>query len=509
MTGAELALTLQSDETGLSRGSSSYESAHSSSQPVVSASPFLPVSKQAVVKKAELARPPSRARPPLPSSDTFLPRKPAKVAAPQSKAGCADSNGLLGSAKCGPSTAVLLPVQSAVPSKVTGDQPVDSAICCSSRAATDAPSAEAAAKTGGAKDNGIHSTAQLFLPAADSLPDASVSGCCMVTTAESSAAEQPQEQPCSAQADRQPSKHAATQKQNNRPSTAGSKQGGTSPFDRRLALLHKGLPTHVPVPDPSRPPSRARRLSTQPSMLHLPSGLSQSACMLPSISSADAADIPLQPVTSSSEEAAGASCSQDHSTGACTGSPPWKPGSTQPVTEGTAAAAAAEGADLHDKGTVLTLSKPSSPTSVLPTAGLGDTTYNSFHGLADAYPELYKQAAAAGRAHKSNSRALQSVVGETLKGNPDLWKQQLKSAYTVCNDRLMQDAVSCCLCAVSPRAQAGQAPMLPVIGTLPWATHNLVQKGRKSGHASALMVLILAALVCKLPANSLDGDPPL
>ncbi len=504
MISAALAVTLQSDDTGLSRGSSSYESAHSSSQPIVTASTLLPVSKQAVVKKAELARPPSRARPPLPTSDTFLPRKPAKAAALESVAGCEDSNLLLSPAECCTSTAVLLPVQSAGPSKVAGDQLVDSAQCCSSRAATDAPSAEAAATKAGDKDN--DSTAQLSLPATDLLPDASVSGRCMVTTAEPSAIEQQQEQPCSAQAGRQPSKHAAIQKQNSRPSTAGSKQGGTSPFDRRLALLHKGLPTHVPVPNPSRPPSRARRLSTQPSFLSLPSGLSQSACMLPSISSADAAsaaaaEVPLQAASSSSEQAAGTSCSQDHSTVAFTGSLPRKASSAQPATQTTAAAAAvAEGADLQDKGAVLTLSKPSSPTSVLPSAGLGDTTYNSFHGLADAYPELYKQAAAAGRAHKSNSRALQSVVGETLKGNPDLWKKQLKSAYTVCNDRLKQDAVSCCLCWVWARAQAGWAPMLLVKAH--WGTHkHFGQEGCKSGHAPALMVLMLAALVCKVPAN--------
>ena len=481
MTGAELAVTSQSDDTGLSRGSSSYESAHSSSQPVVSASTFLPVSNQAVVKKAELARPPSRARPPLPSSHTFLPRKPAKAAALESKAGCADLDGLLGPAKCAPSTAVLSPVQSAIPAYVAGDRPVDSAQCCSSTAATDPPSAEAVATKAGANYNGTHSTAQLSSPAADLLPHASVSGCCMVTTAEPTATKQQQEQPHSAQAGRQPSKHAAIQKQNSRPSTAGSKQGGTSPFDRRLALLHKGLPTHVPVPDPCRPPSRARRLSTQPSLLSSPSGLSQSACMLPSISSADAAnapaaDVPLQAASSPSEQASGASCSHSKSTGACTGSLPRQASSIQPATEATAAAAAAaEGADLQDKHAVLTLSKPSSPTSVLPTVGLGDTTYNSFHGLADAYPELYKQAAAAGRAHKSNSRALQSVVGETLKGNPDLWKQQLKSAYTVCNDRLKQDAVSCCLCRVSSLAQARWAPMLPV--KMHWGTHkHFVQK---------------------------------
>ncbi|DBA88134.1 TPA: hypothetical protein ACH3X2_005129 [Trebouxia sp. C0005] len=426
---------------GLLRGSSAYESAHSSSQPVVSASTFLPVSKQALVKKAELARPLSRTRPPLPSSDIFLPRKPAKAAL-ESKAGCADSDGSFGPAKCGTGPAVLLPVQSAGPAYVADDQPADSAQCCSSRAVTDAPSAEAPAQKAGAKDNGIHSTAQLSLLAADLHPDASVSGCCMGTTAEPTAAGQQQEQPCSAQAGRQPPKHAAMQKQNSRPSTAGSKQNGTSPFDRRLALLHKGLPTHVPVPDPCRPPSRARRLSTQQTLLCAPPDLSQSACTLPCISSAveanaAAADIPLQAASSSSDQAAEASCSQDHSTGACTGGPPRKPGSTEPATEGPAAA---DGADLHDKGTVLILSKPSSPTSVLPSAGLGDTTYNSFHGLADAYPELYKQAAAAGRAHKSNSRALQSVVCETLKGNPDLWKQQLKSAYAACNDRLKQDA---------------------------------------------------------------------
>ncbi len=421
----------------------------------MTASTVLPVSKQAAVKKAELARPPSRARPPLPSSDTFLPRKPAKAAALESQAGCADSDGLLPPAKCSTDP---LSVQSAGASKVAGNQPLDPAQCSSSRAATEAPSAGAAATKAGAKDNGTHCTAQLSSLAADLLPDASVSGCCMVTTAEPSGTEQQQEQPCSVQAGRQPSKHAAIQTQNSRPSTAGSKQGRTSPFDRRLALLHKGLPTHVPVSDPSRPPNRARRLSTQPSLSPLLSGLRQSACMLPSITSADAAsaaaaDIPLQAASSSSEQASDASCLQNHSTSGCTGSLPRKASSTQPATEATTAAvavAAADGADLHDKGTGLTLSKPSSPTSVLPTAGLGDTTYNSFHGLADAYPELYKQAAAAGRAHKSNSRALQSVVGETLKGNPDLWKQQLKSAYTVCNDRLKQDAVSCCLCGVSP-----------------------------------------------------------
>jgi len=114
MISAALAVTLQSDDTGLSRGSSSYESAHSSSQPIVTASTLLPVSKQAVVKKAELARPPSRARPPLPTSDTFLPRKPAKAAALESVAGCEDSNLLLSPAECRTSTAVLLPVQSAM-----------------------------------------------------------------------------------------------------------------------------------------------------------------------------------------------------------------------------------------------------------------------------------------------------------------------------------------------------------------------------------------------------------
>ena len=90
------------------------------------------------------------------------------------------------------------------------------------------------------------------------------------------------------------------------------------------------------------------------------------------------------------------------------------------------------------------MNKPSSPTSVLPNQGglgVGDTTYHSSHGLADAYPELYKAAAAAGRAEKANSRALQCFVGDTLRGNPDLWRHQLKSAYTLCNDRLKRDAV--------------------------------------------------------------------
>lgn len=109
--------------------------------------------------------------------------------------------------------------------------------------------------------------------------------------------------------------------------------------------------------------------------------------------------------------------------------------------------AAAEHAGLGKRAS---LNKPSSPTSVLPSQGLGDTTYHSFHGLADAYPELYKAAAAAGRAQKANSRALQCFVGETLTGDPDLWKQQLKSAYTMCNDRLKHDAVG----------QASHCPLL-------------------------------------------------
>lgn len=45
----------------------------------------------------------------------------------------------------------------------------------------------------------------------------------------------------------------------------------------------------------------------------------------------------------------------------------------------------------------LNAAKPQSPTSVLPTADLLDTTYHSFYGLAEAYPELYQQAAVAGK----------------------------------------------------------------------------------------------------------------
>ena len=225
-----------------------------------------------------------------------------------------------------------------------------------------------------------------------------------------------------------------------RPSTSGSKpRPSTSSFDRRLALLHKGLPTHLPPPSAAtpRPASRSRRASIPSpapgSPTHHPSAEQRYPTSLlgshfPPTESTAAVDTAQQ---------GGSARSSTHAV-----SLPSEDAALHPPEQHTSAVvtptATAQQAGLG-KGAIL--NKPSSPTSVLPSQGLGDTTYHSFHGLAEAYPELYKAAAAAGRAQKTNSRALQCFVGETLKGNPDLWRQQLKSAYTMCNDRLKHDAV--------------------------------------------------------------------
>ena len=244
--------------------------------------------------------------------------------------------------------------------------------------------------------------------------------------------------------------------QASRPSTSGSKQGAVSCFDRRLALLHKGLPTHMPPPSAGPPstPFRSRRGPTQgvlanPS-LSLQAGLDPNPPSVPN---------PRQPQSS---QAAGAA-QQAHTSNAATCLLPLQAAMLLPeqhastlahpvataaaATAGGASASAAAAAASAAVAEALLLSKeaslhkPCSPTSVLASTGLGDTTYHKFHGLADAYPDLYQAAAAAGKAHKASSRALQSFVGETLKGNPELWRQQLKSAYTMCNDRLKQDVV--------------------------------------------------------------------
>ena len=228
--------------------------------------------------------------------------------------------------------------------------------------------------------------------------------------------------------------------QPSRPSTSGSKpRPSTSSFDRRLALLHKGLPSHLLPPSAAnpRPASKSCRASApspppgppthHPSAeLRDPTSLLRSH--LPPTESTAAVDTAQQGGRAQSSTHADLLPSKDAAL-----HPP-----EQHASAVVTPSAPAQQAGLG-KGPIL--SKPSSPTSVLPSQGLGDTTYHSFHGLAEAYPELYKAAAAAGRAQKTNSRALQCFVGETLKGNPDLWRQQLKSAYTMCNDRLKHDAV--------------------------------------------------------------------
>lgn len=431
--------------TGLTRGTVPAVTVHSSSQPMLSASALLPASSQAVVRKAELARPPSRSRPPLPSSEAFLPRKPNKATVPVPKLGAADQADLSGSPDCGDVAAQSSAVQVEDPKKAATPQHAESAQGCGLAAATvveggiraGGPTVETVTMPDAVGEVARHTAASCAL-GADSTA---------ASTAEPSATVQ-QQQSCSTQADVLRPKHAVSQKrpeqQGSRPSTAASRQGGPSPFDRRLALLHKGLPTHMPCPDPSRPSTRSRRPATQSSLSRTPSGLAHSLSMLPGTSTAGVAnawaDTSLHAGVSSVEPPAGPTCSQDLGTGALGAAARSKASTMQ--SDAAASAAAVSRAGLLGKDGAHSLSKPSSPTSVLTNEGLGDTTYHSFFGLADAYPELYREAAAAGQAHKANSRALQSLVGETLKGNPDLWKQQLQSAYTVCNDRLKQDAVS-------------------------------------------------------------------
>lgn len=247
-----------------------------------------------------------------------------------------------------------------------------------------------------------------------------------------------------------------------RPSSTHSKQGASSSFDRRLALLHKGLPTYMPpsFAAATRPSSRSRRAST-PGLPATPSHqppaqLSTDPNCLPG------SDWTAEESSSALDAAAGArngttnGLTSDAANGITHGT---TNGITPLASEAalphpgvhhatTLAAPTGEAAWVGNEGS---MSKPSSPTSVLPNqGGLGDTTYHSSHGLADAYPELYRAAAAAGRAQKANSRALQCFVGDTLRGNPDLWRHQLKSAYTLCNDRLKHDAVGePCLCPLA------------------------------------------------------------
>ena len=225
------------------------------------------------------------------------------------------------------------------------------------------------------------------------------------------------------------------------PSTSGSKsRATTSSFDRRLALLHKGLPTHLLPPSAAtpRPSPRSCRASAPcppagPPSHHPSAELRDATSLLGS----DLVPTESTAAVDTAQQGGGGARSGTHR-----GLLPSEDAALHPA-EQHASAMLTPTAAAHQAGPGkgASLNKPSSPTSVLPSQSLGDTTYHSFHGLADAYPELYKAAAAAGRAQKTNSRALQCFVGETLKGNPDLWKQQLKSAYTVCNDRLKHDAV--------------------------------------------------------------------
>lgn len=405
--------------------------------PLLTGSTVLPATGPAVIKQAELVRPPSRSRPPLPSSEGSLLRWAKKAAAPDTT--CASPGGnRLGSVTLPAVQTTDLP---AAAEAEAVSKPASVGADCSSSAAVHGFKA-AVAPASGCMSYASHTA--FTAPQVNSsevAETASAAGQIAESVAGLSGGQQ--QHPCRTQAALQPFRRVAApkgsaEKQGSRPSTSGSssKQLGASPFDRRLALLHKGLPTHMPCSVPSRPPTRGLRPPSQQSQMTAATG-SLHGSMLPSTSTIStelpAMAVVPQQVDRSLLKQVEATSSEEQSCGALADS-----GSSIAAVAQQAAAGAALGKEHN-------LSKPSSPTSVLPGSSLSDTTYHSFFGLADAYPELYLAAAAAGKAHKANSRALQSVVGETLKGNPELWKQQLKSAYTMCNDRLKQDAVSHCL----------------------------------------------------------------
>lgn len=431
--------------------------ANMSPHPSVTASAMLQAAWPAAIKAAPALSMPSRAHPPLSPGQAPQPSKLKKKRTAVHESSPASACGQATHATASSATLSSGAAADNPASDAAADiQPVG--VCSNSTAAAQPDSLrtdvvpDASSKAPGQTRSSKTAPEAYSPPASDAKqnlaqPDAALS----------MALQQQQQPDCSRQTDGQASASAAMQacsaaiKQSpqptSRPATAGSKQGGVSSFDRRLALLHKGLPTHMP-PLSSRPqstPSRSRRGPTS----HLPATPSHPPPVELDPNSPSMPN-PRQP---DSSPAAGAA-QQAHISNAANSLLPVEAATLlpdqnstliDPVAAAAAAtasgsyAAAAPGALLLSKKA--SLQKPSSPTSVLPSTGLGDTTYHSFHGLADAYPELYQAAAAAGKAHKASSRALQSFVGETLKGNPELWRQQLKSAYTMCNDRLKQDVV--------------------------------------------------------------------
>ena len=417
--------------------------------PTVTASAMLQAGRRPPTRGAPLLCRPRRAHTPAPPAAAPLPSNLKKrAAALESSSAAASSQSADAATLSADKAAGRSAIVDCAPQPVTA--PTGSALAALPSASSSEVVPEASSSAAGQRTSSVPEQE----PVHDSLatsegnhlmakPDAAWSD------TELSQQQQQQQQPkCSAYAERPVAEPAAMQacsriarrdaEETSRPSTSGSKQAATSSFDRRLALLHKGLPSHLPPPSAVTPrlSSRSRRASAlglPAALLHHPSTQLDPNCLLSSgfmlTESKPAVDAPLQ------------GCARNGTTSDATTLHPEQRGDA--VVTPSAASEQAGQIWLGKGGNPLRpdINKPTSPTYVLPSQGLGDTTYHSFHGLADAYPELYKAAAAAGRAQKASSRALQCFVGETLKGSPDLWRQGLKSAYTIYNDRLKHDAV--------------------------------------------------------------------
>ncbi|KAL3149048.1 hypothetical protein ABBQ32_001893 [Trebouxia sp. C0010 RCD-2024] len=425
------------------------QSCRKGSTPTISA----PAVTATAMLQAGRLLPPRRAPPMRPSCQAPLPASPSAVSLP-GKQQPATLPAPSSVARCSPSADHLFNVTAMQPA-TTAECDVESVHVCPSKDTSAASPSSAISEavpitgssTAGRSRDGVLETLRGSLAASHPVakPDAACSDADpsqlqqqqqlpkFRSQTEGQAAEAPALQICSKAA-----KHDAGQA-SSRPSSSRSKQGAASPFDRRLALLHKGLPTQMSPPFAalSRPSSRSRRASAPglpATPLHHPSAVLDPNCLPGSawtteVSSA-ALDAPLQGGNS-------------HGTTPGITTLPSEATALQPEQQTNIAVAPTEQAGHALLGNKGSIDKPSSPTSVLPNQGglgAGDTTYHSLHGLAEAYPELYKAAAAAGRAEKANSRALQCFVGDTLRGDPDLWRHQLKSAYTLCNDRLKHDA---------------------------------------------------------------------
>lgn len=231
------------------------------------------------------------------------------------------------------------------------------------------------------------------------------------STTESNTALQQQAQPMG------PSSRPSTScsSRSSRSSSGKRTKAGCSSFDTRLALLHKGLPTSFTPTMTSRPVSRSSRPSAATQHVNAASADSQAlsgtnneaVAVLTAADSSNKVSIQasdrqeLEKATDAAAKTAG--------------------------TEGEALSPAQMAAQLQSE---LNAAKPQSPTSVLPTADLLNTTYHNFYGLAEAYPELYQQAAAAGQSdHVSCWQLLCARSKGLVQCTPLIEGQHMHHAY--------------------------------------------------------------------------------